>query len=340
MIARARIAAKKTKSSAGSSSNFSQGLRKDYIEQRYIKIVRDKMDSLWYNVLFLLLVGLFMAAIILQAVIGYNKYNTFAILQRDIEHRIMSTDQASMALTSAVNLAMYIDLSKAVEDGKIKDIHFSEFDTPSILMAVHELSQSLKGKMYYYSKKVDLSMINVSYKNIVDLGYFTYDQTIVSYFIDFNQSANNDNVFWYKSAWGAKKFLQYMQPYIDSYITATKVHPLTGQLEMIRDYLSLALSESVMGYLATISDIVKSYFVGESQMSYNNILTAQLGSIMSLAAIIIVVVAYCGALQLKMNWLYKLIFNFKVIFFYEARRHGHRNTTLGKSFWLLLGVVA
>jgi hypothetical protein len=311
MIARARMAAKKTRSSKDTSS-LAKGLRKDYMEQKYIKIIEDKITSLWYNVLFLLLVTLFVAAIIVQAIVGYSKYGTFGRLQGDIENRLITVDQSSQALSAAINLAMYIDLEQAVQDGKIGDGIFSSFGVPSILKDCQEKSQSVKGKMLYYSKKVDLNMINVSYDNIIDLGYFTYDHNISSYFLNSSQSANSNNIFWYKSGWGAKKFIQYMQPYVDKYIEVVQISGLTESAKVLKDYLSLALSESILGYLYSIAEAVKSYFRGESEMSYNNILTAQLSSIVSMTAVVVIVVVYCVALQLKMHWLYKLIFNFKV----------------------------
>ena len=183
-------------------------------------------------------------------------------------------------------------------------------------------------------------MVAASSNQIVDLSYFTNDHVITSYFLDLNRSANNEDIFWYKDKWGAKKFLEYTQPYIDSYILIPENRLDLNSSKQLESYLALALGESLLGYLISISEIVNSYFVGTSQSSYNTILTNQISTLIIIACILVIVAAYCLALQLKMHWLYNMIFNFKVSSVHEARRRAARGQGVVQSHGLLPGAAA
>ena len=322
---------KKTINNSSNNTSLLKGMRNEYVDQRYVKVIQDKIKSLWYNMLFVLIIVLFMTGIVTQAVIGYSKYITFLKLQKDIDERLISADDASLAVNKVVNLVMYIDLTNAVREGIIRDDMFSGFGTPSIIATTRMLSKALRDKMLYYSKKVDMNMVAASSTDIVDLGYFTKDQDITSYLIDFNRSSNNESIFWYKGRWGAKKFLEYTQPFIDTYIQIPKELLGLASTRQLESYLSLSLGESLLGYLISISETVKSYFVGTSQMSYSIILTNQISTLIIIACILVIVAAYCLALQLKMHWLYNMIFNFKVKSSHKAWRCLARGEGVGKN---------
>lgn len=155
-------------------------------------------------------------------------------------------------------------------------------------------------------------MINVSNEDIIELGYYIYDPEIETYFLRFNQSASKSSVFWYKEKWGGRKSLAYTQPYIDWYIElpdSSQNDTYTNQME---GYLTRTLSEGLLGFLVWNSNQVLAYFRMQSQRSYSNILSTQLGAIFSLASIVVFVLLCSVGMQLKMSQLYKLIFDFKV----------------------------
>ena len=310
-----RIALKKASSrnSVAETNNLQKGYRRDHIDQKFIRVIHDKINSLWYNCMFLLLIVLFLLSLLTQGFIGYQKYVTFDKLRNDMQKRIIAIDQSSWAIMGATSLAKYIDLTQAVKHDLLNDDAFSEHGIPSIVQKCRDLTGWMKGSIFGFSQRVGISMLSVAYSDIIDLNFYIYDPRFDTYFLSFSQSAISSNLFWFKGKWGGRKSISYIQPYIDWYISLPSSDLHLKHTDQMENYLTRVLSEGLLEYLVTDSNQVLHYFKTESQKSYNSILFTQLGAIFAMATIMISISICSGGMQLKMTTLYKMIFNFKVV---------------------------
>ena len=152
--------------------HFRKIAKKKATGHKFVIILSEKVRTLNYNIMLLLLAGYLFFSLMFQAYMGYSKYQTLSAISSDTEQRIICADLNARELKSLSDVLFIMDMARQVVEGVLPDNLYAEVGYPSIIGRVQDLKKSNNMHMNMFFWQVEIRMANLSFPSLLDKGLY------------------------------------------------------------------------------------------------------------------------------------------------------------------------
>lgn len=302
------------------STTMKKMFKRDTTDHRMIVILNEKIRTLNYNIMLIILATYLAFSLLFQAFAGYYKYIVIREIRSDVENKIIAADLNCKEFASVVDTLQFIDLNRLVVEGSLADSLFTEAGYPSIIAQDEVVKKKSSADLSVYHWRNEINFGNLSFPSMLDEDEKYRNQKLINvevYDMNINDFKNESRRI--PSAFA------YVQPLIDRYCARNLIADLLPKMSansldnIVEEAIRRNLAGSISLSTATKGRTLYSYFrgIGRNYVVTNTVW--QISAIGSVLLVCFIVLFYTLLLRLKFRHVYQIMFGFKVGFAIKFR---------------------
>ena len=240
-------------------------------------------DKSTFSLKCIILLLLSILPLISQFSVGLVKLDIKFEVYREIRTKLIYIDRSSWAIWAVVQFMQGVDNTRLILDGLIAKDIYAIWNVPDLLESEQSRLGLYVSQIITYQRQVDLAMLNTTFKT-------DYLRTPLNFHIRTYEYDTEGK--WKTVLRKPSEAVALIQPPVDAYILNTNLSTLEGgpviwedrDLDLTTEFFRKNIQGDFQAYTSQVCDLVKSYFLGITAISYQVSIWSQFSNAIALSA--------------------------------------------------------